>query len=161
MEAMKAPERDEQAVRDYAESFASELVAAGMPRMPARVFTALLTSEKASLTAAELAERLQASPAAISGAVRYLTGVNMLRRDREPGSRRDVFRLYDDIWDVLLRRRDAILRQWADTMRQGAELLGAGTEAGRRMADSAEYFEFMHTEMPAVLDKWKAYKAAQ
>ena len=40
--------------------------------MPARVFSALLATDSGRLTAAELAERLQISPAAVSGAVRYL-----------------------------------------------------------------------------------------
>ena len=46
--------------------------------MPARVFAALLIAPDARLTAAELAERLQVSPAAISGAVRYLVQVRMV-----------------------------------------------------------------------------------
>ncbi|WP_285660724.1 GbsR/MarR family transcriptional regulator [Actinorhabdospora filicis] len=150
--------RDERAIREYAEGFASNLVAAGMARMPARVFAALLVTDGGSLTAAELAETLQASPAAISGAVRYLTQVDMIRRDREPGSRRDVFRLYDDIWDSLLRRRDAILRMWAANLREGAAIVGAGSPAGKRMSDSAEYFEFVHRELPGVLDAWARHK---
>ena len=57
--------------------------------MPARVFAALLATDSGRLTAAELAELLQISPAAVSGAVRYLTQVGMVHREREPGSRRD------------------------------------------------------------------------
>ena len=65
--------RDEEAVRRFIERFALNLVEAGMARMPARVFAGVLVAADGRQTAAELAELLQVSPAAISGAVRYLT----------------------------------------------------------------------------------------
>ena len=46
------------------------LAEAGIARMPARVFAALLVTESGSLTAAELARQLHVSPAAVSGAAR-------------------------------------------------------------------------------------------
>ena len=61
--------RDEEAVRRFIERFALDLSEAGMARMPARAFAAILAPTPAALTAAELAELLQASPAAVSGAV--------------------------------------------------------------------------------------------
>src|SRR5215468_2405986 len=94
----QAVERDEQAVGPFIERFASVLVEAGIPPMPARVFSALLVTDSGRLTAAELTELLGASPAAISGAVRYLEHVGMIGRQREPGSRRDVYLLRNDLW---------------------------------------------------------------
>jgi ABC-2 type transport system ATP-binding protein len=70
--------RDEAAVRRFIEGFAAALADGGVPRMPARVFAALLATDSGRLTAAELGERLQVSPAAISGAVRYLTQVALV-----------------------------------------------------------------------------------
>jgi hypothetical protein len=60
--------RDEEAVRRFIERFALNLVEAGMARMPARVFAGVLVAEDGRQTAAELAELLQVSPAAISPA---------------------------------------------------------------------------------------------
>ena len=51
-----------------------ELAHDGFPRMSARVFAAILISADGRLNAAELANVLGVSPAAISGAVRHLTG---------------------------------------------------------------------------------------
>src|SRR5438067_1988526 len=90
--------RGTEAVGEFVERFAAQLVDAGMPRMPSRVFACLLASETGVLTSAELGERLQISPAAVSGAVRYLSQVNMLSREREPGSRRDRYRVHSDQW---------------------------------------------------------------
>jgi predicted ArsR family transcriptional regulator len=56
---------------------------AGFPPMPARVFVALLIAEDGRLSAAELAERLRISPAAVSGAVRLLTRWEKYRAQRD------------------------------------------------------------------------------
>jgi DNA-binding transcriptional regulator GbsR (MarR family) len=66
-------DRDDQAVLRFIERFSSVFTESGMPRMPSRVFVALLASDAGELTAAELADLLRVSPAAISGAVRYLS----------------------------------------------------------------------------------------
>ena len=61
--------RDGAAVRRFIERFALDLADAGMPRMPARVFAAILSAEDGRCTAAELAQLLRVSPAAVSGAL--------------------------------------------------------------------------------------------
>ena len=90
--------RDEEAVRRFIERFALDLSEAGMARMPARVFAAILSAEDGRCTAAELAELLGVSPAAVSGAVRYLLQVQLVSREREPGERRDHYRTSTDSW---------------------------------------------------------------
>ena len=86
-EAQPAPEvRDGAAVRQFVEHFASLLADSGMPRMPARIFVALLTSDTSRLTAEELAGLLRVSPAAVSGGVRYLIQVGLVSRETEHGS---------------------------------------------------------------------------
>src|SRR5579859_7408862 len=82
----------------YTERFAAVLVAAGFPPMPARVFVALLVAGSGRLSAAELAEVLQISPAAVSGAVRYLIQLNLVHKERVPGSRRDYYRMPASMW---------------------------------------------------------------
>jgi len=155
----QAVERDEQAVGPFIERFASVLVEAGVPPMPGRVFSALLVTDSGRLTAAELTELLGASPAAISGAVRYLEQVGMISRQREPGSRRDVYLLRNDLWYEISLGRDQVLAHWANAARDGAEILGPDTPAGQRLADSHEFFAFLRQELPALLERWRAHKA--
>ncbi|WP_137988450.1 GbsR/MarR family transcriptional regulator [Streptomyces vilmorinianum] len=151
---------DEEAVSRFVERFAAELTEAGMQRMAARVFAALLASESASATSAELSEQLRISPAAVSGAVRYLSQVSMVSRERDPGSRRDRYVLHSEVWYEAFTRRDQILTRWEKVLREGAELLGPDTAAGRRTAETAEFFEFLQKEMLAMMDRWRAQKAA-
>lgn len=149
---------DGETVSRFVERFAAELVEAGMQRMPARVFAALLTSETASLTSAELAARLRISPAAVSGAVRYLTQVDMVTRERDPGTRRDRYVLHSELWYETFTRRDRLLARWEKVLREGSEALGADTAAGARVAETAEFFEFLHREMEEMMDRWRAHK---
>ena len=150
--------RDEAAVQRFIEGFAAALADGGVPRMPARVFAALLTTDSGRLTAAELGERLQVSPAAISGAVRYLTQVALVSREREPGSRRDSYRLLNDLWYEAALRREPLLTRWERSMREGVEALGADTPAGERMAESLEFFSFIREELTGFMERWQKHR---
>jgi predicted transcriptional regulator len=147
--------RDEAVVTRFVERFAANLEQSGVPRMPARVFVALLATDSGSLTAAELAERLHASPAAISGAVRYLMQVSLIAREREPGSRRDRYRVWDDAWYEAIVRRERLLMLWEESAREGIDALGRATPAGERMAETVAFFAFLRREMPALLARWR------
>lgn len=149
---------NDEAVSRFVERFAAELTEAGMQRMASRVFAALLASESASMTSAELAEQLRISPAAVSGAVRYLSQVNMVSRERDPGSRRDRYVLHNELWYETFTRRDQILTRWEKVLRDGAEILGRDTAAGARTAETAEFFEFLQEEMLGMMDRWRARK---
>jgi predicted transcriptional regulator len=151
--------RDPEAVLRFIERYASGLADAGMARMPARVFVALLATDSGRLTAAELAELLRVSPAAISGAVRYLVQVNVVAREREPGSRRDYYRVHDDAWYEAALHRDRLLARWESSVREGIDALGADTPAGARLNETLAFYEFVHEEVPAMLARWRERKA--
>ncbi|OXS33966.1 GbsR/MarR family transcriptional regulator [Streptomyces sp. XY006] len=150
--------RDVEAVSRFVESFAAQLVEAGMARMPARVFAALLSSDKGVLTSAELSEQLRISPAAVSGAVRYLAQTHMVSREREPGSRRERYRVHGDQWYEALTNREAVIKRWESALREGVASLGPDTPAGRRMAETLAFFEFVEVEVVAMMERWRAHR---
>lgn len=150
----------ESAVRRFVESFASALVEAGVPQMPALAFVTLLATDTGGLTADELATRLEVSRAAISGAVKYLDQVGLTSRERQPGSRRYRYVLRDPTWYTVVARRERILDRWIATTREGIVALGAETPAGRRLAESLAFFEFLRQEMPALLARWREQQGA-
>ena len=138
----------------FVERFAAMLSQAGFARMPARVFVVLLVTDSGSLTAAELAATLQVSPAAISSAVRYLIQLGLTSREREPGSRRDRYRVPDDVWYEVVRVREQATARWLPALQDGIEALGAGTPAADRLAETADFFEFFNKQGPELLAKW-------
>jgi DNA-binding transcriptional regulator GbsR (MarR family) len=156
--ATTAQQSDAKVAR-FIEGLGSALTEAGFPRLPARVFAALLADEDGMMTASELADTLQVSPASISGAVRYLAQVHMLHREREPGSRRDVFVVRDDAWrDAMVNSRrtyDPILRVIAE----GVQVLGGEeTRAGSRLATSVDFLQFLSAEMEAIAGRWEEHR---
>jgi DNA-binding transcriptional regulator GbsR (MarR family) len=152
-------QRDQAAVSRYVERFAQVFVEAGMPRIASRIFVALVATDTGRLTAAELADQLQASPAAISGGVRYLAQLNVVSREREPGSRRDHYRVDDDVWYRTITQRDQLLERWTDNLREGVEVLGGDTPAGSRLAESVEFFEFLQKELGEMTQRWREHRA--
>jgi hypothetical protein len=72
---------------EYVEQFAAILTASGMQRMSARVFTYILVDDADTYTAAEIAEGLSISLAAVSGAVRELIAAGLLAKGRRASTR--------------------------------------------------------------------------
>ena len=147
--------RDPEAVSRFVEHFAAQMVEAGMSRMPARVFGALLASDAGVMTSAELGEQLKVSPAAVSGAVRYLDGVGMIRREREPGSRRDVFVVDDDAWRDTLLHADRVYAPMIAELDRALSELSEDDPARRRLAVSREFLGFVSEEMGAMSTRWQ------
>jgi biotin operon repressor len=152
-----AAERDSAAIGAFIERFAGILYGAGMPRMPARVFAALLAADASQLSAADLAAVLGVSPAAVSGAVRYLAQVGLVVAAGEPGSRRLSYSVPDDVWAQLVEARNTLLARLSATLLDGVALLGAGTPAGERLTRSARYFDFVLDEVADVHDRWREF----
>jgi DNA-binding transcriptional regulator GbsR (MarR family) len=153
---MARSRRDVQKAAAFVERFASAMVDSGMPRMAARVFAVLLSEEDGQATAADLAEKLQASPAAVSGAVRYLVQVRLASRDRAPGERFDTYRLYSEVWYEAIYNREHELTRWSELSREGMKAVGPTSAAGRRLEDTAGFFEFLQDEMAGLLERWRA-----
>lgn len=146
--------RDSEAVGRFVERFAGVFVEAGVPPMPSRVFAALLASDAGHLTSAELSSQLRVSPAAVSGAIRYLTQVQLATRERLPGSRRERYLVQPDLWHDTILNRDLIVLRWLAAAREGVAVLGPGTPAGERLAETVAFLEFIHAELPALLQRW-------
>ena len=155
--AVRSPSVGHEVSHAVVERLGAALAAAGFPPMPARVFAALLVDEDGRMTAAEIVEELSVSPAAVSGAVRYLGHVGLLRRERERGGRKDVFVVLDDAWHGALTSTDQVYAPIIAALADGVAHLGAGSSAGERLQLSREFLEFVTEEMQGILARWDAY----
>ena len=100
-----------------------------MPRMAARVFAYALADDAERYTAAAFAEGLRVSPAAVSGAVRYLLDTRMIVKEHEPGTRATSYRIYeDDVWTAIMTARLPMLA-CGRTVAEAADLVGRTTGA--------------------------------
>jgi DNA-binding transcriptional regulator GbsR (MarR family) len=153
-------QRDERAVSAYVERLGDALTDAGMPRLAARVFAQLLADEDGRMTAAELSAALAVSPAAVSGAVRYLTHTQLIGKEREQGSRRDVYVVQVDAWHGALMSRDRVMQAMLNGTRAGVAAVGGeATYAGRRLQLSVEMLQFLMDKLADLTDEWHARRA--
>ncbi|MFD7430587.1 helix-turn-helix domain-containing protein [Streptomyces sp. NPDC059818] len=134
--------RDAEAVRAYEEIFTTALIQSGTPKMMARVMTCLYTADSGSLTASELVQRLQVSPASISKAVAFLDSQGLVRRERD-GRRRERYVVDDDIWYQSMISSARSTAQIVETARQGVGVLGPDTPAGVRLENIARFLDFV------------------
>lgn len=139
----------------FVERMGGALTSAGLARLPSRIFAALLVDPDGRMTAAEIGVALQVSPASVSGAVRYLDGVGMIRREREPGSRRDVFVVDDDAWRDTLLHADRVYAPMVAELDRVLDALPADDPARRRVAISREFMRFVTEEMGSMSRRWQ------
>lgn len=130
----------------------------GIPRMPSRVFSLLLSSDEETLTAAELAERLEVSPAAISGAVRQLTQLRMVRRSRRPGERKDRFGIAPHVWEDMMSMESTAYSPLITMCDQALEQVDFGEASRRRIEDTRDFMAFLLEQMPLLMDKWRSQR---
>ncbi|MZE67990.1 helix-turn-helix domain-containing protein [Streptomyces sp. SID5789] len=144
--AVEAPSvvdgRDAEGVREFEEVFTTVLMQSGMPKMMSRVMACLTITDSGSLTAAELVERLQVSPASVSKAVAFLDGQGFVRRERDE-RRRERYVVDDDVWYQSMMASARTTLQIVETARQGAGVLGSGTPAGVRLENVARFLDFV------------------
>ena len=135
--------RDAEAVREYEEMFTTVLMASGLSnKMMARVMVCIYTTDSGSLTASELAHRLQVSPASISKAIAWLESQDLVRRERDQ-HRRDRYAVDDDLWYQSMIASARSTAQLVDTARQGVAVLGPGTPAAARLENVARFLDYV------------------
>ena len=144
---------------DFVERMGSALTHAGLPRVPSLVFSALLADDDGRMTAAELASRLDLSAGSVSGAVRYLEQVGMARRDRERGSRRDVYVVDDDAWHGAMMRHEQVYGPMVAALTSGLTRYAAGSPVHRRLLLTREFLTFIDDEMTALAQRWERRRA--
>ncbi|MET4647408.1 DNA-binding transcriptional regulator GbsR (MarR family) [Streptomyces atratus] len=134
--------RDAEAVREYEEVFTNVIMATGAPTMMSRVMACLTLTDSGSLTAAELVQRLQVSPASVSKAIAFLESQGLVRRERDE-RRRDRYVVDDDVWYQSMMASARSTAQLVETSRQGVAILGPGTPAATRLENIARFLDFV------------------
>jgi hypothetical protein len=142
----------------FAERLAAVFTAAGFPRMAARVLMAVMLSTDASLTADQLKQRLGISSAAVSGAVKYLEGLGMVRRRAHQGSRRELYELHEQAWYTSSLRSSPVYDAIGAMLPEGIAVAArSGAEGPReRLAEMQDFFLFLRERMPQLLEEWNA-----
>ncbi|HEY3868479.1 MAG TPA: MarR family transcriptional regulator [Actinocrinis sp.] len=122
--------------------FTTVLMRSGLPKMTARVLVCLYTTDAGSLTASELARRLEVSPASISKSVAFLENQGLVRRERDE-RRRERYVVDDDVWYQAMMATVRANAELVEACRQGVSLLGPATPAAARLENIARFVDFI------------------
>ena len=163
---------------EAAEQAAAMLAAAGMPRMPARVMMALVGSPDEGYTAADLADRLGVSAAAVSGVYvakihradrndcmvldeskAYLVSMRLIQRLPRPGDRRDRYDLVDDAWADMITVNAPLYANLAAQMDAIARENVDAPLSVDRARDTADFLRYLAERMPRLATEWRAERA--
>lgn len=140
--SLRAHGRDTEAVREYEETLTTVFMQSGSPKMMARVLSCLIITDSGSLTASELVQRLQVSPASISKAVAFLESQGLIRRERDE-RRRERYVVDNDVWYQSMVESARATARVVETARQGVGILGPNTRAAARLENIARFLDFV------------------
>ena len=99
------------------------------------------------------------SAAGVSGAVGYLERLGMMRRERERGSRRDVYVVDDDAWHDAMMRHDQLYGPIKGSLEDALTALGEEAPAHLRLVLTREFLVFLEDEFETLAEKWEPRKA--
>ncbi|UJP10052.1 MarR family transcriptional regulator [Microbacterium sp. KUDC0406] len=143
------------------EGAAAVITAVGFPRMPARVMMALIAAPSGGYTAGELGDRLGVSAAAVSGAVRYLQTLHIIRRVSRPDQRLARYEIISDAWYGMMASNSPVYERLAGYIDEIGAAHSADHAATVRAGEMAEFFRFMARRMPQLIDEWETQRAEQ
>ncbi|GIH23299.1 MarR family transcriptional regulator [Acrocarpospora phusangensis] len=147
--------RDAEAVRDFEETLTTSFIASGLPRMMSRILTCLYVTDSGGLTAAELVQRLQVSPASISKSIAFLESQELVRRERQD-NRRERYVVDHDLWYQSMIASIRANERLVEVAREGVEVLGRSTPAGERLESVARFLAHVSEDFVRSAQQWRA-----
>jgi hypothetical protein len=78
----------------------------------------------------------------------------MVRRERERGSRREVYVVDDDAWHGLMMRRDHLYAPILRALQGAIDERDRDAPAYRRLTLTAEFLRFVDAEMAGLTERW-------
>ncbi|WP_328403430.1 GbsR/MarR family transcriptional regulator [Nocardia sp. NBC_00403] len=129
----------------------------GLVRMVGRAAAWLLICDPPQQTFGQIANALQASKGSISSALKTLVAMRWVDKTSKPGDRRDYYSIRPGILPDLQRQQLAQYTDLTDTTTRGLALFDdPNGEQAARVRDMHEFFLFVSTEIPMLLDRWDA-----
>ena len=138
----------------------ARVLGAGMPPMAGRMWAYLAICEPPERTAAEIAERLQASRGSVSSMAQLLESIGLIRRGTKPGDRREYFSIPEDAARTLIHKNLEQMRSARQVLEAGLDLTAdRSAESRTRLRDLRDAYAFFEREWPKLLDRYESEQA--
>jgi DNA-binding transcriptional regulator GbsR (MarR family) len=115
----------------------------GLPPITGRILGWLMICDPPEQSAGEIAEAIGASRASITTNMRLLTATELVHRHTRPGERMAYYRVDDDAWEKIVRRKFASLASFRDIARDGMDLVGADSARAARLRAAHEIYGWL------------------
>lgn len=114
----------------------------GLPPITGRILGWLMVAEPAEQSAGEIADAIGASRASLTSNMRLLTASGMVHRLRRAGGRTTFYRIDDDMWETVVRRRLAAMMSFSRITEDGMALVGPDSPRATRLRAAHRFFEW-------------------
>jgi DNA-binding transcriptional regulator GbsR (MarR family) len=121
----------------------------GVPLITGRVLGWLMICDPPQQSAGQIADAIGASRASLTTSLRLLAAAGFVRRDSQPGDRVTRYRVDDDAWETVLRRRVETLLTFRDIAAAGMDLVGPSAARARRMRAARDSFDWLAAAVAA------------
>ncbi|PSR67008.1 transcriptional regulator [Nocardia sp. MDA0666] len=115
----------------------------GVPPIAGRILGWLMICDPAEQSAEQICGVIGASRASLATNMRVLTDAGFIRRRSRPGERTNYYRMDDDAWETVVRRRVASLAAFRDVIATGIDLSGTGSARSRRLRAAHNVYDWM------------------
>lgn len=117
----------------------------GVPPIAGRVLGWLMICDPPEQSAGQIGEAIGASRASLATNMRMLVDAGFVRRRTKPGERMNYYRVDDDAWENVIRRRLASLASFRDIAVDGMTIAGAGSTRAQRLRVAHDVYDWMAT----------------
>jgi DNA-binding transcriptional regulator GbsR (MarR family) len=115
----------------------------GLPPITGRILGWLMICDPPEQSAGEIAEAIGASRASLTTNMRLLTATELVHRRTRPGERTTYYRVDDDAWEKIVRRKFASLASFREIARDGMDLVGTDSARGARLRAAHEIYGWL------------------
>ena len=114
----------------------------GLPPITGRILGWMMICDPPEQSAGEIAAAIGASRASLTTNMRFLTASGLVRRLTRPGGRTSYYRMDDDMWDAVVRRRIASMLSFSRITLDGMTLVGPDSPRAARLRAAHEFFDW-------------------
>jgi predicted transcriptional regulator len=115
----------------------------GLPPITGRIVGWLMVCDPPEQSPAEIAAAIGASRASLTTNMRLLIASGLVHRLTRSGGRTTYYRIDDDMWEKVIRRRIASMMSFGEIAKDAIGLLGANNTRAARVRAAHDFFEWM------------------
>jgi hypothetical protein len=115
----------------------------GLPPITGRILGWLMICDPPEQSPAEIAEAIGASRASLTTNMRLLIASGLVHRLTRPGGRTAYYRIDDDMWEQVIRRRVTSMMSFGEIAADAINLLGKDNPGAARVQAAHDFFVWM------------------